>query len=279
MKIFLTSATGYVGAAVAQCLRGRGHAVMGLARSARSVARLCRDGIQPVPGDLAQPESYRAAVASADAVVHTAFEYSAAGAENFALDVAATRALLSARRLIYTSNAYRPSARLEAEHCVLADESSASNAVIRLGMVYGGHGGGTICALFAAARRSGRLACPAAVVGNRWSLVHLDDMALLYATVVEAPASGVFHAVDGRPLTVGRVLECVGEACRVPLALQDEAITREQLESHCVDVMKLDIALDSPCGRALGWSPRYRDFAAGVADAHRDWSARELQSP
>ena len=181
MNIFLTSATGYVGAAVAQCLRGRGHAVVALARSARTGEHLRRNGVQAVPGDLARAESYRAEVERADVVVHTAFEYSADGAENLELDIAATRTLLSARRVIYTSNAYLPGVgterlaettvlsgrlrRLETERMVLA--SPASNAVIRLGMVYGGHGGGTIAALFACARGGGRLTCPADVVSNR----------------------------------------------------------------------------------------------------------------
>lgn len=267
---------------------------MALARSASSEARLRSSGVQPVPGKLARPETYFEQAASSDAIVHTAFEYAPDGTENIGLDMHATRALLRARRLIYTSNAYLPGIdterltdattrmtdrplRFETERMVLA-ANSGSNAVIRLGMVYGGHGGGTICSLFAAAQRSGRLTCPADVCGNRWSLIDLQDLASLYATLVETTASGVFHAVDGRPLTVQRVLECVGHACSVPISQQNEATARELLDPHAFDVMKRDVALDSPRARALGWSPRHPDFGAGVAEAYGQWSTQETRT-
>ena len=293
MQVFLTSATGYVGAAVAAALRARGHAVAALARSASSEARLRSTGIRPVPGELARPETYFELAASSDAIVHTAFEYAPDGTENLELDMQAARALSRAQRLIYTSNAYLPGIeserlpdttmrmtdrrlRFETERTVLA-ANRGTNAVIRLGMVYGGHGGGTISSLFAAAQRSGRLICPAEASDNRWSLIDLHDMASLYVALVETSASGVFHAVDGRPLTVQRVLECVGRACGVPIALQNEAGTRDVLDPHAIDVMKRDVALDSPRARALRWSPRHPDFAAGVTDAYGQWSTQEAR--
>ena len=225
MQVFLTSATGYVGAAVAKALRARGHSVAALARSPNSEQRLRSSGVQAVPGELARPETYRDAAAQAAVIVHTAFEYSADGAENLELDVHATRALLGARRLIYTSNGYLPgidterltdttTRRLETERMVLAADASAANAVIRLGMVYGGHGGGTIASLFATAKRERQLPYWRDVADNRWSLIHLDDLAALYVALAETAASGVFHAVDGRPLSVRRTLECVRRSLR-----------------------------------------------------------------
>jgi nucleoside-diphosphate-sugar epimerase len=161
---FITSATGYVGAAVARCLRAHGHSISALARTPDSEQRLRSTGIQIVPGDLARPESYREAAAQADVIVHTAFEYSPDGAENLELDLQATRALLRGQRLIYTSNGYRP--RYPAERAVLA--AGTSNSVLRLGMVYGGTGGGTIISLFGSAHRTAT--CPIAR-GRRQPLV------------------------------------------------------------------------------------------------------------
>jgi nucleoside-diphosphate-sugar epimerase len=271
MQVFLTSATGYVGAAVAAALRARGHSVTALARSPSSTTRLRDSGVQPVPGELAQPETYKDAATAADAVVHTAFEYSADGAENLDLDAYATRALLTSRRLIYTSNGYLPgidterltdtiSQRFATERMVLTSDTSASNAVIRLGMVYGGQGGGTITSLFATAQRHAQLPCPPDVADNRWSLIHLDDLAALYVALAESSACGVFHAVDGRPLSVRRTLECIGAACGAPVAMQSEKVAANMLEQHTFDVMKRDVALDAPRARALGWSPRYPEF-------------------
>jgi nucleoside-diphosphate-sugar epimerase len=258
MQVFLTSATGYVGAAVAKALLARGHTVAALARSVRSEQVLRKTGVQPVPGDLAEPETYRAAAAAADVIVHTAFEYSADGAENLELDARATRALLGTRRLIYTSNGFLPTPRLETERAVLA--SDTSSAVLRLGMVYGGNGGGTITSLFGTAERHRQLPYPPGVADNRWSLIHLDDLAALYVLLAETSAPGVFAAVDGRPITVRETLERIGRVCSVPVSMQSEAVAGDMLERHTLDVMKRDVVLDSQRTRALSWSPRYPEF-------------------
>lgn len=270
MRIFITSATGYVGAGVAARLRARGHSIAALARTASSEERLRAAGIRVVPGDLARAESYRDEAGRADVIVHTAFEYSADGAENLDLDTHATRMLLRGSRLIYTSNAYRP--RFETERLVLAEEST--NAVLRLGMVYGGFGGGTISSLFGAARRSGQLPYPRAAADNRWSLIHLDDLAELYARLAETTASGVFNAVDGCPITVRRTLEEVGAVCAVAASMQNEALVASVHEHHTVEVMNRDVALDCIRAQEAGWSPRYRNFQEGAASAYAEWCAR-----
>jgi nucleoside-diphosphate-sugar epimerase len=269
MNVFLTSATGYVGAAVASRLQARGHSVAALARSATSATRLTAAGIRPVPGSLAQGDSYRSAAESADVIVHTAFEYTADGAENLELDRYATNVLSSAQRLIYTSNGYWPSPRHDAERTVLAGKS---NVVVRLGMVYGGHGGGTITSLFAAARRSGRLPYPHAAAEHRWSLIHLDDLAGLYARLVEAETSGMFNAVDGRPLSVRHTLEHAAAVCGVTASVEDEAVVARVHEPHTIEVMKRDVALDAAHASEIDWSARYRSFEEGAAAAYAEWS-------
>jgi nucleoside-diphosphate-sugar epimerase len=273
MQIFLTSATGYVGAAVATRLLARGHTIAALARSAGSEERLHLAAIRAVPGNLAQSATWESEAARADVVVHTAFEYSADGAENHELDLRATRTLSVARRLIYTSNAYAPGGRLAAEQQALA-RSAGSSAVIRLGMVYGGRGGGTIASLFAAARRSGHLPYPHGAADNRWSLIHLDDLAALYARLVETSASDVFHAVDGQPLSVRRTLEQAAAVCGVSASAESESIVASVHEQHTVDVMKRDVAIDSARTRELDWSPRYRNFEEGAAAAYAEWCAQ-----
>ena len=270
MHIFITSATGYVGAAVAACLRAHGHTITALARTPSSQQRLRTARIQVVRGDLARTDSYRDAVESADVIVHTAFEYSPEGAENLELDQQATRALSRGRRLIYTSNGYRP--RFETERSVLA--SGTSHSVLRLGMVYGRTGGGTIASLFGSAHRSRQLPYLADAAENRWSLIHLDDLAELYAHIVATPAAGVFDAVDGQPLTVRRTFERVGAVCGVPASMQGEVVVNSVLEAHTVDVMRLDVALRSTRAQEVGWLPRYRTFDEGAATAYAQWCAQ-----
>jgi len=267
MHVFLTSATGYVGAAVATRLQARGHRVAALARSVSSEERLRARGIRPVPGNLARAETYGDAVASADAVVHTAFEYSADGAENLDLDLQATATLSRTRRLIYTSNAYRP--RIAAERLL-----DASAAAIRVGMVYGGCSGGTIASLFAAAQYNAHLPYLRDAANNRWSLIYLDDLAALYARLVETTAAGVFNGVDGQPLSVRRALERAAAVSGAFALPTDEAIVARVHERHTVDVMKCDVALDRNDPRELDWSPRYRSFEEGAATAYAEWCAQ-----
>lgn len=299
MDVFMTSATGYVGRAVALHLTGRGHRVAALVRSPASAGEAERMGVRPVPGRLDDPATYTAEVRAAHAVVHTAFEYRADGSENAALDTAATHALLAAarsgetRHFIYTSNGYLPQVtdeRLVETHelepaaqperawrlgverdVVAAAHADLHTAVLRLGMVYGGRGGGTLVDLFEAAARAKVLPYLAAACRNRWSLIHLGDLASLYASVLEQGGRGVFHAVDDHPITAEAVVAAAAACCGVEAVQQDEPQVRAVLDAHTIDLMQRDVALHARASLGLGWSPRFRDLPAGIASAHADW--------
>src|SRR5207249_4802849 len=79
MQIFVTGATGYIGFAVAAALRRAGHRVRGLARSEAKARRLTQHEIDPVIGDLADPNTYLEVASDCAALVHTAFDYAAGG--------------------------------------------------------------------------------------------------------------------------------------------------------------------------------------------------------
>ena len=74
MRIFLTGATGYIGAAVLDALVRGGHDVTALVRNTEKARRVAKRGGHPVIGDLADPESYRAAAAAQDGYIHAAFD-------------------------------------------------------------------------------------------------------------------------------------------------------------------------------------------------------------
>ena len=109
MKILVTGATGFIGAAVARKLSQRGHEVMALARSDAAVAKLRAAGLTPVAGDFANPSSLAAPAAQVDAIVSTASIGQVEGSlDAFAKDRDAvavmTRALGdSGKPLIFTS--------------------------------------------------------------------------------------------------------------------------------------------------------------------------------
>ncbi|MDB5483778.1 MAG: NAD-dependent epimerase/dehydratase [Caulobacteraceae bacterium] len=72
MKILVTGATGFIGAAVARKLSALGHEITALSRSEAAAAKLRAAGLTPVPGDFTDPASLAAPAADVDAIVSTA---------------------------------------------------------------------------------------------------------------------------------------------------------------------------------------------------------------
>jgi uncharacterized protein YbjT (DUF2867 family) len=72
MKILVTGATGFIGAAVARKLSQQGHEVLALSRSDAAAAKLRAAGLSPVAGDFSVPASLAASAARMDAIVSTA---------------------------------------------------------------------------------------------------------------------------------------------------------------------------------------------------------------
>ena len=99
MKVVVTGATGYVGAAIAEALSTRGHQVSGLARSERSASALCKREVEPVMGGFDDPASLTNAVREArpDVMVSAASVGGASGnPAAFARDGDAVRAIQEA---------------------------------------------------------------------------------------------------------------------------------------------------------------------------------------
>lgn len=73
MIVFLTGGTGYLGEHLVRRLAAAGHRVRALVRDPEAARRLAAvPGVEPVPGDVTAPESWRPALAGAEAVVHAA---------------------------------------------------------------------------------------------------------------------------------------------------------------------------------------------------------------
>ena len=113
MKIFLTGATGFVGHHVARALASEGAELRMLVRKTSNLASL--EGVhgETHVGDLAHPESLRAALGGCDAVVHVAADYRLwipDPAAMYRANVDGTRELLrlareaGVKRFVYTSS-------------------------------------------------------------------------------------------------------------------------------------------------------------------------------
>jgi nucleoside-diphosphate-sugar epimerase len=74
MRLLVTGATGYIGAAVSRALQEGGHDVVGLARSQASASRLQANHLSAVPGDFKDAQSVLEAIDATvpDAVISTA---------------------------------------------------------------------------------------------------------------------------------------------------------------------------------------------------------------
>ena len=297
MRVFVTGATGYVGFAVATALRRAGHDVYGLTRAVAKTPQLARQEIRPVIGDIGDPKSYADTAEACSVLVHAAFESSASGVSK---DKTAVDALIEAGRrgsqpktLIYTSGvwvhgdtggklvdeteplhpiklvAWRP----PHEQLVL-QAKVVRGLVIRPGCVYGGRGGLTGEGFAAAA--AGK---PPTVVGtghNRWTMVHIDDLANAYLRAAESGLSGeVFNVTDRSRATVlelataaARAAGFQGELRPVPLG---EA--RRTMGDYA-DALALDQHVDArKAVRLLGWQPRHGGFVDEADLFYASWKA------
>lgn len=73
MRVFVTGATGFIGAAITQELISSGHEVTGLARSAEAAERLKMLGVGVARGTIDSLDVLRREAGRADGVIHTAF--------------------------------------------------------------------------------------------------------------------------------------------------------------------------------------------------------------
>ena len=298
MQVFITGATGYIGFAVSAALRRHGHRVFGLARNDTRAARLARHEIEPVIGDLADPKSYADVAARCSVLIHTAFEYSA---EGVAKDKLAIETLLDAGRrgaqpktLIFTSGAWvygdtgdqmvdettpldpiKLVAWRPAHEELVLRASGVRGLVIRAGCVYGGAGGLT----------AQWFAKPGAVVGegrNRWTMVHLDDLACAYVRAAESGLGGeIFNVTDRSRFTVLELTTAAARAAgytgEIPLLPLAEA---KKTMGDFADALALNQHVDSgKAVRLLGWQPRHGGFLDEVEVLYRAWKARQGVAP
>lgn len=304
MRIFLTGATGYIGAAVLDALVRGGHDVTALVRDNEKAARVSARGARPVIGNLSEPDSYGAVADAQDGYVHTAFDtVSGRGPaiDRLVLDTflaAAKRPRTSgstapARRfVIYTSGlwvlgqasepaseespinptpmvAWRPD--LE-ELVVNASNGGVRTVVVRPGVVYGS-GAGIVGDIFKAATNG-----LVRVVGdgnNHWPLVYDRDLADLYARIAASEqAEGVYHANDEGDERVNDLVASIGPHVAFPPDVRhvpiDEA--RSKMGSFA-DALVLDQIVRSPRARALGWTPTLHSVSGNAARLLGEWRA------
>lgn len=113
MNVFITGATGFVGAHVARHLAEQGAQLRALVRATSNLSNLEGVAAETTVGDLLQPEGLRTAIRGCDAVMHVAADYRLWAPDPktmYAANVEGTRALLriareeGVPRFVYTSS-------------------------------------------------------------------------------------------------------------------------------------------------------------------------------
>jgi nucleoside-diphosphate-sugar epimerase len=109
MKILVTGATGFIGAAVARRFLQQGHEILAMSRSKAGAVKLRAAGLTPIEGDFANPASLAAPAGHVDAIISTASIGQGGGTpERFAKDREAVAVMTKAlgdsgKPLIFTS--------------------------------------------------------------------------------------------------------------------------------------------------------------------------------
>ena len=295
-SVFVTGATGFVGAAVVRALVAAGHRVAALVRSPER-ARLLPAGVHPVIGDMLRPETYRDAAAAADAVVHTAqVRVQGRVTKRKLARLAAANDVMTAElarvcgdngsRLVYTSGCFgygdrgtdlitedtpldpSPLGAAHARQVARLRDMRANEGldvvILHLGFVYGA--GGTFKNVFYDQARRGRLRCIGAGA-NYWSLVHVDDAAAAYVAAVErAPAGAEYNVVDDEPITLRAFVDELttalgkGRAGNVPRALAALAAGPPAVAS-LISSYRVG---NSRLRTQLGWRPRHPRVSDGL---------------
>lgn len=309
MNVFMTSATGHVGSAVADLLVEAGHSVSALVRSVKGVEQLEARGITPWKGDLRSSESFVDFAVSHESILHTAYAYAPEGNELPKVDESAVAAMLAAsagspavRQFVYTSSVFllggsdhRPldeetpsedahpqsQRRLQLESRVLRSSGEhLTTAVVRLGVVYGANSY-SMSELFETARE-GSVVCFGTGT-ERWPLVYRGDVASLFRAVVERRGAGIFHAVDGTPMATARIAELASlvAGCGGRTHTLDDQTARATYGEHYDRVLR-DVPAVSSRGATVGWQPSVSSFEDGAAIAFEEWQshpAREEATP
>jgi nucleoside-diphosphate-sugar epimerase len=286
MKIFLTGGSGYIGQATIRALRRRGHEVTALVRSDDAAEAVAAVEATPVRGELGALDVLRRSAAEADGAIHLA---QARGPQTADVDRDAAAAIqdgVGSGPYVHTSGAWvygntdgvvdetAPLApppvvawRLDNEKRVLERASSGGRPiVVAPGLVYG-TGAGLIEQFFVAPARARGVVHYIGDGTNRWALVHVDDIAELYALALDGAPGSVFAGVTDYSLTVGQIAQALSEAAGCPG--RAESVTLDEARATMgpiADAFALDQQISSARARThLGWTPLDRDVLDQLA--------------
>ncbi len=290
MRIFLTGANGFIGGAVAAALTAAGHRVRGLVRSPVKADLVARHGTEPVIGSLDDAALLQAEAHAAEAVVNAASSDHRGAVEaliagivgsgkpfihSSGSSIVADLAMGEPSDLIFDeATPLEPlpdkAARVAIDRLVLA-ASGIRSVVLCNSMIYG-HAMGPpaqsvqIPALVRQAKAWGM----ARYIGrglNRWSNVHIADVAALYMLALAKAPAGTFMYVESGEEALGEIVGAI--AARLGLGKAQSCSAEEAIAAWGRNAAVFSLGSNSRVrGRAaadLGWSPTQRSITNWIA--------------
>jgi nucleoside-diphosphate-sugar epimerase len=244
--------------------------------------------------------SWRAAAESCCVLVHAASDHQT---NTWALDRQTIEHLLAAaergprpKTFVYTSGVWvygdtrgelvdettpvSPPALVTArpanEQLVL-ESSHVRGIVLRPGCVYGGQGGMPGLLWFKSAVE-GSSVHAIGTGANRWTMVHVADLADAYVRAVESGLGGeIFNVTDRSRASIRDMTAavCCITGVTTPVQFTPVAEAAQKLGSFA-ECLGLDQHVDSSKAvRLLGWQPHHGGFIDGIAAYYEAWRARQ----
>jgi nucleoside-diphosphate-sugar epimerase len=291
MRIFLTGANGFIGGAVALALIAAGHRVRGLVRNKAKAERVATYGVEAVVGSLDDAAVLQTEARAADAVINAASSDHRGAVEAL---IAAMSG--SGKPFIHSSGSSivadlamgEPSDRVfdEATPVEPLPEKAARVAIDRLVLAAAGIRSVVLCnamiyghALGPPAQsvqipalvRQAKVSGVASYIGrglNRWSNVHIADVAAVYVlALAEAPA-GTFMYVESGEEALGEIAKAI--AARLGLGAPQSWSAEEAIAAWGRSMAVFSLGSNSRVrGKAaaeLGWSPTQRSVTHWITN-------------
>jgi nucleoside-diphosphate-sugar epimerase len=288
MRIFITGANGYIGGAAAVALIAGGHRVRGLVRSEDKASTVAAHGIEPVIGTLEDAALLRAEARAADAVINAANSDHRGAVETLIAGLSGTgKAFIHSSgssivadlamgepsdRIFHEGDDIAPVADKAARVAIDRRVLAAQGIVLCNTMIYGHAPGPPAESVqIPALERQAKMSGIARYIGrglNRWSNVHIADVAALYVLALAKGPAGTFMYVESGEESLGEIVKAIAVKFKLGAA---QSFTAEDAiaawgQAMAVYSLGSNSRVRGNAAVALGWAPKYRSITNWIAD-------------